>query len=199
MKVEAMRSWMKWVILMVGGCIYSGGCPRTAPSLPSQQTLAPPRRESPRPASLPPGQEPPSADQLVTVTLYFADSHYTYLVSEKRQVPARQATPAGLLELLLEGPREKGRESVLPSHLKIEGVTTAQGIATVSLPGRLEREVGGENTALLAIQSIIYTLTERRDVKRVQFLIGGRKLPSFAGVLDLSQPQRRDETLLEKR
>jgi spore germination protein GerM len=88
---------------------------------------------------------------------------------------------------------------VLPSRLQIEGVTVARGTATVSLPGRLEREVGGENTALLAIQSIVYTLTEREDVQQVQFLIGGRKLSSFAGVLDLSKPQRRDETLLEER
>lgn len=189
-----MRASTKWLSLMVGGFIWSCGCPRPAPPLPSQQALTPPRAESTRPSR--PTESP--ADQLVTVTLYFADADYIRLVPEKRRVPAEQATPSGLLELLCQGPRQKGHESVLPSHLQVEGVNVAQGTATVSLPERLERDVGSENTALLAVQSIVYTLTEREDIKQVQFLIGGRKLSSFAGVLDLSKPQRRDETLWEE-
>jgi spore germination protein GerM len=181
---------MKWVGLLLWGCVCGSGCHRpAAPPAKPPETAPPAKPEKPEP--LPSGQQ-------VSVTLYFPDANYEYLVPERRRVPADKATPRGRLELLLQGPQGKGHEAVLPSDLPIEDVSVAGGTATVSLPERFESDVGGENTALLAVQSIVYTLTERDDVKNVQFLIGGQKPASFAGALDLSGPQRRDETLKRK-
>ena len=177
-----MKAWMKWAGLIWGIGIWNGGCHRP-PATPTS-TAETPRRLAP-------------SHSLIRITLFFPDTDYAYLVPETRRVPTDQATPQGVLEFLAQGPREKDREAILPNPLQVQDVTVSGGTATVSLPAPFERDVGAANTALLAIQSIVYTLTERDDVQQVQFLIGGRRLTSFAGALDLSEPQMRDETLIQ--
>ena len=183
-----MRAGMKWIGLIWVIGIGGGGCSRP----PDPHPIPTPTQRLP----IPPEEGSPAAAQS-SITLYFPDPDYVYLVPETRRVPAARTTPRELLEFLAQGPQEEAHEALLPPSLQVQEVTVSEGLATVSFPAHLERDLGAANTALLAIQSIVYTLTERDDVQQVQFLIGGRRLTSFAGALDLSIPQRRDETLIQ--
>ena len=97
---------------------------------------------------------------------------------------------------LLAGPNESDLVNVMPTGLKLRGVTVDGTTATVDLSKEWgEPFQGGSNTALLAAYAIVNTVTDVPGLDAVRFTVEGQPMGDFAGVLDLSEPLSPDPEL----
>ena len=102
------------------------------------------------------------------------------LIADKRTVTLDgQEKYTAAMESLLEGTKENGT-------------------ATVDFTGDLRKDfVGGSTGETMLVGSVVDTLTEFPEVKKVQILIDGKKVESLSGHMDLSQPMGRMADLLK--
>lgn len=126
------------------------------------------------------------------LTLYFANSEGTDLITEERvvEVNANQTREKTVLEQLIAGPKETGARRTVPVETKIRDVTTTNdGICYVNLSEDfVEKHSGGETAEKLTIYSIVNSLCELDSIDKVQFLIEGKKVDQFKGYLDIKTP-----------
>ncbi|MBR1443360.1 MAG: GerMN domain-containing protein, partial [Firmicutes bacterium] len=74
-----------------------------------------------------------------------------------------------------------------------------EGICYVDLSSEfISKQAGSHNTDEMTIYSIVDSLTELENVKKVQFLIEGEKVNDLNGRVDLSKPFERDEIKIIK-
>ena len=98
---------------------------------------------------------------------------------------------------LLAGTQEKGQTVIIPKQAKLQSVKVADGTAKVSFSRELAKNfVGGSTGEEMLVGSIVDTLTEFPEVKRVQILIDGKAIESLSGHMDLTQPLARMKQLL---
>jgi len=116
---------------------------------------------------------------MVEVTLYFAGYTETdfYLEPETRKITDDENLYEKVLEELVKGPDNKELYPTLPSSTKINSVTVENGLAIVDLSKNVIIDTTeiphSSNTELLAIFSIVNSLTEFEDVERVKIIIDG--------------------------
>ena len=126
------------------------------------------------------------------LTLYFANSEGTDLVTEERviEVNANQTSEKTILEQLIAGPEEVGIQRTVPVETKLRDVTTTNdGICYVNLSQDfVTKHTGGETEEKLTIYSIVNSLCELDHIDKVQFLIEGKKVDQFKGNLELRTP-----------
>ncbi|WP_352401101.1 GerMN domain-containing protein [Anaerotignum sp.] len=124
--------------------------------------------------------------------LYFANADASDLIVEDRvvEVNANQPRERTILEQLIAGPKEVGNYATIPTETKIMDVTTtSDGVCYVNLSQEfVSKHNGGSTGELLTIYSIVNSLCELENVKKVQFLIEGEKMQSFKGHIDFSTP-----------
>lgn len=117
-------------------------------------------------------QEPPT----MPVAVYYLKTtdKDMFLVREVHQVARTHDAPAAALQELIRGnPVTEGAVRVLPPGTKVRSVKVENGLATVDFSREvLEANVGAAGEAL-GIQSIVNTLTEFPDIKRVAFQVEG--------------------------
>ena len=129
-----------------------------------------------------------------TYTLYFADPDKRYLLAEVRQVTLGENVSAEsyLLRQLIDGPREDGRQGILPAGTRLLGVSTNNGVCTVNFSREF---ISGQNSdvygAYMALMGVVDTLTSLEEVESVQFLIEGAVFDYFT-VFPLDQPISRN-------
>ncbi|HAZ63804.1 MAG TPA: spore gernimation protein [Armatimonadetes bacterium] len=134
-----------------------------------------------------------------TVTVYYPTRDLEALEPEERAIStvttgAEQAEAA--VGQLLAGPNESDLVNVMPTGLKLRGVTVDGTTATVDLSKEWgEPFQGGSNTALLAAYAIVNTVTDVPGLDAVRFTVEGQPMGDFAGVLDLSEPLSPDPEL----
>ncbi len=124
--------------------------------------------------------------------LYFSNADATDLIVEDRvvEVNTNQPREKTVLEQLIAGPKEKGNYETIPVETKIMDVTTtSDGVCYVNLSQEfVTKHNGGSTGELLTIYSIVNSLSELENVKKVQFLIEGEKVEAFKGHIDFSTP-----------
>ena len=124
--------------------------------------------------------------------LYFSNLDATDLIVEDRvvEVNTNQPREKTILEQLIAGPKEKGNYPTIPVETKIMDVTTtSDGVCYVNLSQEfVTKHNGGSTGELLTIYSIVNSLSELENVKKVQFLIEGEKVEAFKGHVDFSTP-----------
>ena len=139
----------------------------------------------------------PEAVQYETIKLYFADSEGTKLVLEERQVEtnSNKEHVRCIMEQLIIGPSKNlGLSATVPSETKIRDIEVKDGVCYVDLSTEfVTKHSGGAQAETITVKSIVNSLTEVAEVKKVQFLIEGEKLQEFKGHLDFSQPFERSE------
>ncbi len=145
----------------------------------------------------PPGQEFVSQPVLTLpetreMDLFFADITGQRLSLERREVAGenRQDLIKNIVEELIKGPNDEDRMRTLPEPTLVRAVYIRDQTVWVDLGGAIEEEhPGGAWTEVLAVYSIVNTLTENfTDISRVQLLINGRESETFAGHVDISVP-----------
>jgi len=155
----------------------------------------PPAGETPGVQQGPAGVVPQRMNLAVYYVKITADD--AYLVREVHEVPhTAEAAKASLEELINVNPSTSGAERVLPPGTKIRGITVKDGLATVDFSREvLHANVGAAGEAL-GIQSIVNTLTEFAEIKKVSFLVEGKldnQAMDWWGHVGLySQPFERD-------
>jgi hypothetical protein len=119
------------------------------------------------------GSQTPS----INLALYYIKytGNDAYLVREIHQVPYTDNAPGTAISELINGtPKTEGAVRVLPPGTRLLDIKTYDGEATVNFsPEVLAANVGSAGEAL-GIQSIVNTLTEFPQIRKVSFRVEGK-------------------------
>lgn len=143
--------------------------------------------------------EPSPPTKSLTLTLYFANTEGK-LVKEQRivQVNNSVSTEKYIIDELIKGPMQEGLVATLPSDVTIKDVTAKGGVCQVDLSFDLKSKFfTSETSKELMIYSIVNSLTELSKIKKVAFLVDGKKEIEFTKDIDLRDSFERKEELIE--
>lgn len=138
--------------------------------------------------------EPKEVTENIDIMVYYADENATGLIGEKRTLAVKQGDNKYQLavEELLKKPNTKGLVEVFPQNAKVKSVKVENGTATVDFNRALKTEFkGGSTGEELLVDSLVNTLTDFSEIKKVKILIEGKEIESLAGHMDLSTAQKR--------
>lgn len=142
----------------------------------------------------------PAAGRIITATLYFSDSQAEYLVGEKRDVTVNEGEKpeAVIIRELLKGPRMDDLWDAIPEGTKLLSVNTKEGICTIDFSAEfVDNSPGGTASERMAIYSVVNSLTSLEGVKKVQFLINGKKREIYTHMI-FDKPIARDNDIIAK-
>ena len=133
----------------------------------------------------------PEPKNYKTVKLYFANKDATAFNIEERQIEVNPNEPLEkyIIEELIKGPKVEGNYVTVPSETKLRSIKTetTDGICYVDLSSDfVTKHTGGSTGEWFTIYSIVNSLTELENIKKVQFLIEGEKQQNFKGHIDFS-------------
>ena len=145
------------------------------------------------------------------VSLYFAVSTDTdfYLTEETREIPVSKELYKSVLEELIKGPESDQLSPTIPSNVKVNSVKISEGTATVDFSKEIitnNQEIPHSSTTeVLAIYSIVNTLTEFEEIKKVKITIEGKDsgqvdglyVEDFWGHVGIYEEFTRDETIIK--
>ena len=133
------------------------------------------------------------------VNVYYPNNDGTSLVAVSRIVNTEKDDKyTAALKSLLTGTKEKGQTNIIPKKTKLHKVTVADGVATADFSKELsQKSSGGSTGEEMLVGSIVNTLTEFPEVKKVQILIDGTRVETLSGHMDLSEPLVRMTELLK--
>lgn len=132
----------------------------------------------------------------VDLTLYFADADGKGLITEPREVFHNMNTSQEriVVEELIAG-SEAGNGSVLPSGTKVLNVSVTDGICYVNLDSSfLNQELPARGETV--IYALVNSLTELKNINRVQITADGQADVLYRGSISLQKPFERDESYI---
>ena len=136
----------------------------------------------------------------VSVRLYFSDAEGLSLMPEERKIRIMPGLPREnyVMQELINGPEKEGFYPALPLGTKVENINTDDGICYVNLNSDfLAKLEGSAVNELLAVYSIVNSLTELDYIRRVQILVGGSVEPELkSGLVDISSPVEKNTDII---
>lgn len=134
------------------------------------------------------------------ISVYYPDVNATGLVAVTKTVKAQEADKyQAAVEALLAGTDDKKLTAVFPKKAKLRKVSVSGGVAKVDFDKNLiSGFVGGSTGEEMLVGSLVNTLTEFSEIKKVQILVEGKEIDSLSGHLDLSRPVERMPELIKK-
>ncbi len=134
------------------------------------------------------------------ISVYYPDVNATGLVAVTKTVKAQEADKyQAAVEALLAGTDDKKLTAVFPKKAKLRKVSVSGGVAKVDFDKNLiSGFVGGSTGEEMLVGSLVNTLTEFPEIKKVQILVEGKAIDSLSGHLDLSRPVERMPELIKK-
>ncbi len=144
-----------------------------------------------------------SADRksaVMDISVYYPDVNATGLVAVAKTVKAQEADKyKAAVEALLAGTDDKKLTTVFPKKTRLLKVSVSGGVAKVDFDKNLTAGfVGGSTGEEMLVGSLVNTLTEFPEIKKVQILVEGKEIDSLSGHLDLSRPVSRMSELIKK-
>ena len=199
------------LLLLTAGCDKPQEPTEPPPDKPAQssditKTETKPEVPKPKPESEKITQKPENnssaidkpATQSLNVGVYYPDDSGMKLVEVERKITFDDSTNkyTAAVESLLEDPGKDNLTKIFPNNAQIRSVTIAGDLATVDLDGAfLKNFVGGSTGEEFLVGSVVNTLTNFPEVKRVKFLVDGQEIETLSGHMDLSTPLERMNTL----
>lgn len=116
------------------------------------------------------------------VALYFKGKEAMKLEKEYRNVSIeriRENMAKTIVEELLKGPMNEELYRIIPEDTKLLGVEIDDCVATIDLSSEFVTKQEGEANALLAVYSIVNSLTEITEIESVKFKIDGTEMTTF--------------------
>jgi germination protein M len=102
------------------------------------------------------------------------------------------------LEALFAGPPKQSKLlPIFPKETKVLGFSLKNGIAYVNLNRNATQLNVGSSVEVLAVASIVNTLTKFPDVFRVKLLIEGKEIESLAGHVDVTGLLRYNDQVID--
>ena len=174
------------ILALTAGCTDEQKEPQTGTAAQTEQT-----KDAGAPAA--------AESKEVKVNVYYPRDDGTGLLPVSRTVKLENEDKyTAALKSLLTGTKEKGQTNVIPKKAKLRNVTVKDGVATVDFSKELQQNFSGGSTGEeMLIGSIVNTLTDFPEVKKVQILIDGASVETLSGHLDLSEPLPRMTELLK--
>ena len=146
------------------------------------------------------------------VKLYFAkyEDNLAYLAPEMRPVINDGDFYKRIVQEIVKGPADGQTSRTIPSTVKVNSVTVANGLAIVDFSKEIITDVleipHSSTTEVLAIYSIVDTLTEFKEILKVRITIEGKQkglidglyIEDFWGQLGIYDDFARNEQVLTK-
>jgi len=139
------------------------------------------------------------AEKMV-VTLYYANSNADKVVPEKREIEIGKDTQIerAVFEELQKDPKSEGLYNAIPKGTRLLSASTEGGICTLDLSREfVDNNPGGSAGELMALYSIVNTMTELPGIDKVQFLIEGQKREVYIHAI-FDAPFKRNDDIIEK-
>ena len=210
---------MKKIFLpaMLALLIFTAGCEQppsdtpTAPPPDKPATTAPDKKPASQPEVKPsPEVDKPSTTEsnpsaaseksahAMNIKVYYPDDSGMRLVEVEREIIVDDSVDkyTAAVEALLEEPDEENLTKIFPSSAGVRSVTVKGDLAIVDLDG-LKNFVGGSTGEEFLVGSVVDTLTNFPEIKRVKILVQGREIETLSGHMDLSMPLERMNSLIE--
>ncbi len=162
------------------------------------QTQAPVRTEIPSQMASP-SQDYTSDIEKKVITLYFGNSYADAVVPEKREVEIKKGDSLEkiIVEELKKGPVSETLSPTIPKGTVLLSAHTENGICTLDLSREfVDNSPGGTAGEAMTLNSVVNSLTELPDVKKVQFLIEGRKRDVYTHAV-FNEPFSRNEGIIK--
>lgn len=149
---------------------------------------------------------PPTAPAVphIQAKLFFASESGQELVLAEREVPLQEGVVAqarAIVEAQLSAAAPEPLARAIPEGAALRGVyLSSRNEIFVDLDGAIRsRHPGGSLNELLTVYAIVNAITVNLpDVQEVQVLIDGREADTLAGHVDLRQPLRKNDSLIQQ-
>ncbi len=204
-----------FVPAMLALLLFTAGCEQPPNGEPAEPSAKPAQTkpdskpavkpEQPKPAPDAPSKPAPNApaknektEQALNVKVYYPDDSGMRLVEVEREIVVDDSVDkyTAAVETLMEEPDEENLTKIFPKSASLRSVTVHDGLATVDFDGSLLKGfVGGSTGEEFLVGSVVDTLTNFPEVKRVKFLIDGKEIETLSGHMDLSTPLERMNSL----
>lgn len=137
------------------------------------------------------------------IILYFSNKDANYLIPEYRDIQHDEPNIVKrIVQELIKGPMEDGLEPTMPEGISEKDVLDAKvsgDTAVINLSSNLKtKHKGGSAGETLTIYSIVNSITELPNIKRVQILIDGKVQDTLAGHMALDEPIMRNPNLIKE-
>jgi germination protein M len=143
---------------------------------------------------------PPPQVEKTKVTVYFKDKQGRYLVPTTVEVDKAPGIAEEALAALCLGPAQ-GVDTIasIPVGVQVRSVNIkTDGTCVVDLAGSVAKDKLSPKDEALAVYALVDTLTEFRNVKRVQLLVDGQKKDTLTGHIPIDEPMLRNLTFVNK-
>lgn len=138
------------------------------------------------------------AESAMSMTLYYPDDSGMKLIAVKRDVKPSPDKYVAVMKSLMSGTDKKGTVDIIPKTAKLRNVKVKDGVAKVDFSRELIKDFNGGSTGEeMLVGSIVDTLTEFSEVKKVQILVEGKPVDTIAGHMDTEKPLSRMTGLLK--
>jgi len=148
----------------------------------------------------------------VDVSVYFANysDNQEYLEPEIRKISRDTNFYKSVIEELIKGPSDKELYPTVPSDVKVNSVSIKEGLANVDFSKEIITNVNqiphSSTTEKLAIYSIVNTLTNFEEIKKVKITVEGKDsgqidglyIEDFWGHIGIYETFSRDEGIIGK-
>ena len=140
-----------------------------------------------------------TAEDKLTIKLYFPNNDATKLIAVEKTIKAKgEDKYKAAVEALMEGTDDSKLTGVIPKQAKLLGVTVKGDTAQVDFDkGLIKHFNGGSTGEEFLVGSIVNTLTEFPEIKKVQITIEGKKVETIKGHMDTSKPLSRMTELIK--
>ncbi|MGE5404569.1 MAG: GerMN domain-containing protein [Candidatus Saccharibacteria bacterium] len=179
------------LVLLVTAAIIVAGCGTASKKpAPAKKPIV-----NPGAASM---KEAPKELFTQSVALYFSNKNADKLVHETRKITApADGMPAALVKELIRGPILSGGVQTIPGKTKLRSLRVTKRIAYADFSKEISTQLqGGSAGERMTVYSIVDSLARLGGIDKVQFLVGGKKIDSLAGHMDLTKPIAPDYSLV---
>ena len=125
------------------------------------------------------------------IVLYFKGNEAMKLEKEYRNVSMKRNAEnmaKTVVEELLKGPTNEELHSLIPVDTKLLNIESQENTVILDLSNEFIEKQEGESNALLAIYSIVNSLTEITEIEQVKFLINGKEMERFNDYFEFDKP-----------
>ncbi len=102
-----------------------------------------------------------------------------------------------LVALCSTKPQNAKMDDVFPIGTKVLKLDIKDGIAYADFSKEIKNADKGSYNEMLICYAIVNTLTEFKNIQKVQILIEGKKEITLKGHMDIEDPLKRNDTLLQ--
>lgn len=136
--------------------------------------------------------------ETVNLTLYFPNQSAEFVVPVQRRVEIKNGEKIEevVFRELQKGPEGDGRNTVIPEGTKLLSSEVRDGVCYLNLSKEfVENNPGGSAFENVLINSVVNSLTELPEIKKVQFLIEGEKREVYSHMV-FDEPFERNESII---